>query len=103
MQLRQLSTEFLAIRDMLIRLAGIDPSLALAHRDEDRREAFVNASFDRMSELVATIIDTHAGSTQELTCKARVALDWIDEEGDVADRLAASICRDILVLFEAAP
>lgn len=54
---------------------------------------------DRMSDLARSIVQVRAHTLEELAQKARIVLDWINEDGDLADVLVASLCRDVLALF----
>jgi hypothetical protein len=94
-----LGEEFLALRDTVERLAAV-PESGAAEREE-QQDTMKSLLRDQMLDLAQTIANTHARSPQELTYKARVALDWIDSEGDMADLLACSLCRDVIVLFPA--
>jgi hypothetical protein len=53
--------------------------------------------WERMSQLSQQIAQAKASNLQDLAAKASVVLDWLDtDNGDIAEELAASLCRDIL-------
>jgi hypothetical protein len=51
---------------------------------------------ERLAAVVREVTISPAVSTDDLMQKARIGLDWINSEGDIADRIAFSICRDVV-------
>ena len=97
-RLIEMSQEFFLLQDRIVSLSEADDPNASGGDEE--WEAVAEPIYDRMAVLARTIIDTHASTPQELAQKARVALDWIDEDGDMSDLLVASLCRDVIAGFE---
>ena len=97
-QLVALGAEFLALRDSARRLSEV-PEATLQADAETHRQSMMDTIYDHMFNLTQTIVSTHASSCEELAHKARVALDWIEQDGDITDLLACSVCRDVIVLF----
>jgi hypothetical protein len=94
----ELSKNYHAARAAIARLhnmwsrVGHDASWSDAELD-----TFAEPMRQRMSQLSFRIAQAQATSLEELAYKASVVLDWIDEsEGDMADLLAASLCRDLV-------
>jgi len=99
-QLIKMSAEFLLLRDMVAQLVQTEEDQETSGRaEEEEREAIMEPMLDRMSELARSIVQTHARTPDELAQKARVVLDWINEDGDLADVLSASLCRDVVAMF----
>jgi hypothetical protein len=98
--LAEMSAEFLTLRDTTRRLeqpSGDQSEWSSEH--EDGRERQLELLCARMSVLTEDIATTTARNAKELLHKARVALDWINPEGDLADRIVASVCGDVVDLF----
>jgi hypothetical protein len=88
----QLAAEIRNLRASLKRLEdGADEWRALA--------APVEA---RLSDLTQQLIGACSSDTREFALKAAVVLDWLDPNlDDVPTLLAASLCRDAVLLFGA--
>jgi hypothetical protein len=96
--LSQAANEFIKLRDALWSIQD--------DKGEDQFEATLGTSegvietmHDRMSELARRIVDAPASTPSDLALKAIVALDWINDDGDLSDALSASVCRDLIGLF----
>lgn len=90
-RLVELASEFLELRRILADAeTAAEPATSELLRDEE----FERRS-ERMSSLAREIVSLPAQSGIELVHKSRVALDWINQDGDLADRLAASVCHDV--------
>jgi len=99
-QLIRMSAEFLSLRDMVAQLVQTaEDQETSSHTREEERQAIMEPMLDRMSELARSIVQTRAHTPEELAHKARIVLDWINEDGDLADVLSASLCRDVVALF----
>jgi hypothetical protein len=100
-----LSKEYHAARVALARLQHVSGSGAKDTAGFDAElETFAEPLRQRMSQLSRRIVEARAASPEELAHKASVVLDWIDEDqGDMADRLGASLCRDIMQAFPLPP
>jgi hypothetical protein len=96
----KMSAEFLSLREMLAKLEQtVEDQETSSDPEEEEREAITEPMLDRMSELARSIVQTRAHTPEELAQKARIVLDWINEDGDLADVLSASLCHDVVALF----
>lgn len=98
-QLIKLSNEFFVLREMLGSLRHAVETRTSTFNGEEEREALMETMLDRMSELSRSIAQTRVHTPQELARKARVVLDWVNADGDLADTLSTSLCRDVVTLF----
>jgi hypothetical protein len=65
-----------------------------AHRDWDER---IEDVFQGLHTIALAIANTNAAAIPGLRTKAQVLLDYLDPEpADVVQKLASSLCRDIL-------
>jgi hypothetical protein len=96
--LMEMTEEFLVLQNKIAKFSKADDQNTPP--GEGQWEDVAELIYDRMATLARTIIATHARTPEELAQKARVALDWIDEDGDMSDMLVASLCRDVIASFE---
>lgn len=96
----EMSEEFISLRDASRKLCQTwEQQETSKQADANVCDEITRPMRDRMSVLSHEIAVTSATTPEELAKKALVALDWINADGDLADQLAASLCRDIVVLI----
>jgi len=97
--LSKLSSRLLVLRD---RLNEATVSLGDAAPGNEKKEADHEVYADRlgkqMARLTCAIARTPAESMNELVQKAHVVMDWANKDGDLSDRLAVSLCHDVIHL-----
>jgi len=75
-------------------------SLKSLENGADQWTALAAPVHARISELAQEMIGTCANDYREFALKAAVVLDWLDPNvADVPTLLAASLCRDAMLLF----
>lgn len=95
----KMGTEYIELRDEVAQLmTKAEEQRHESHREEEL-ETTISAVMDQMSSLTMQMASKRSGSPQELAHKARVVLDWIDEDGDISMVLVASLCADIVAMF----
>ena len=98
-QLSKMSNEFLMLGEMVGLLEAIEDQETSICMGDEEKGAIMETMLDRMSDLSRSIAQTHVHTPQELAQKARVVLDWVNADGDLADALSASLCHDVVTLF----
>jgi hypothetical protein len=57
---------------------------------------------DRMTFLTKEMVKASAATPRELVAKAMLTVEWLDADtGDLSDKIALSLCRDVLAMFRA--
>lgn len=95
----KMGTEYMELRDEVAQLMAKAEEQRYDGNQEKELETTIGAVMDQMSSLTVQIASKPSGSPQELAHKARVVLDWIDEDGDISMVLVASLCVDIVAMF----
>ena len=91
MHLDEMALEYRALR------AGLDWI--------DISDELVDHMHDRLAALAREMTQVPSNSPRDLASKAEVLMDWLDPYGSGfgAPALAASLCRDILLLIPGEP
>lgn len=91
----QISSGFHILRETLARIEEASDATS-----DEAWETITELIRDRMSKLSREIVEVEAASPEELAHKASIVMDWLETEGaDLAEQLAASLCRDVLRAF----
>jgi hypothetical protein len=82
---------------LLLQKERATSSPAMTEAERERRASVLG---DAMLQMAWKMTDIPAHDLIEARAKAVVLLDWVGhEKGDVSDQLAASLARDIMMLF----
>lgn len=95
----KMTTEYIKLRDEVAQLMARAEAQRYDGDREEELETTIGAAMDRMSSLTMKIASRPSGRPRDLAHKARVVLDWIDEDGDISMILVASLCGDIVAMF----